>query len=80
MSSMVIYTCPKCGGDLQELCLTSLPPKYKVVCNSCGWSEIKKSEPLEIVRMPYQSEVNAVMKTKSEDFNTVELLGEIIPL
>ncbi len=80
MSSMVIYTCPKCGGDLHELCLASMPPQYKMVCNSCGWSEIKKSEPLEIVRVPYQSEVNAVMKTKSEDFNTEELLGEIISL
>ena len=80
MSNMIIYTCPKCGGDLQELCLASMPPQYKMVCLSCGWSEIKKSEPLEIVRVPYQSEVNAVMKTKSEDFNTEEFLGEIISL
>ena len=60
MNKMVVYTCPKCGGDLQELCLTSLPPQYKVVCNSCGWSETKKSEPLEVVRVPYQSETACV--------------------
>lgn len=36
--SMIIETCPKCGGELKHLSLTTYPPIYKKVCTSCGWS------------------------------------------
>ena len=49
---MIIYTCPKCGGDLQEYVLTSYPPQYKKACPKCGWSHIEKPSD-EVVRIPY---------------------------
>lgn len=51
----IIYTCPKCGSDLQELCLPSYPPQYQKRCLNCGWvSEIEKSE---IIRIPYSADI-----------------------
>lgn len=36
--------CPtRCGGEMvkdQTVVYTSLPPKYKYVCNKCGYQEI----------------------------------------
>ena len=58
MNKTIIYTCPKCGNDLHEICLASLPPQYKMECWSCGWSEMKKSEPVEVVRIPYGGKDN----------------------
>lgn len=49
---MIIYTCPKCGGDLQDLVLASYPPQYKKECPKCGWSHIEKPND-EVVRIPY---------------------------
>lgn len=49
--SIIVYTCPKCGGDLQELVLCSYPPQYKKECPKCGYSYIEKSDP--IIRVPY---------------------------
>ena len=49
--SMIIYTCPKCGADLEELVLCSYPPKYKKRCPKCGYSYTEESDP--IIRIPY---------------------------
>lgn len=47
----IIYTCPNCGGDLQEIVLTSNPPQNKKVCHQCGWSY---TEPREYtVKVPF---------------------------
>lgn len=35
---MLIYTCPKCGTDLDEIVITTYPPIYKRTCPKCGWS------------------------------------------
>ena len=48
----VIYTCPQCGGDLHEVCLPVNPPKYKVQCFACGWSDNTKEE--KVIRIPYE--------------------------
>lgn len=57
----IIYTCPKCGNDLDEIVLASYPPQYKKSCSKCGWSiteRIKKDE--NIKRIPYPLESNPV--------------------
>lgn len=60
---MIIYTCPKCGHDLQSEVLTCNPPIHRRYCPGCGW-ENSKSE--EVVRIPYSenSDVNTVYKIK----------------
>ena len=50
----IIYTCPQCGSDLQDITLTCNPPISKRVCNNCGWNI---TEPIEdVVRIPYLGE------------------------
>lgn len=34
---IVVETCPKCGGDLDVLILTSNPPIPARRCRRCGW-------------------------------------------
>lgn len=46
----IIYTCPKCGADLEELMLASNPPQYQQQCRSCGW---KHTEQEAVVRIPF---------------------------
>ena len=41
---MIIETCPKCGGELKHISLTTYPPIYKKVCTSCGWSWTEERE------------------------------------
>lgn len=48
---MIIETCPKCGYDLVNINLASIPPIPKKECWSCGWSWI--GEPEEVVRVPF---------------------------
>ena len=48
----VVETCPKCGGDLDVLILTSNPPIPARRCRRCGWYWQGK---MEIpVRVPFQ--------------------------
>ena len=54
----IIYTCPKCGHDLQELMLPSNPPQYEKRCPNCGWNHIEKQDD-GFVRIPY-NEMNYV--------------------
>ena len=49
----IIYTCPKCGGDLREICLTMFPPSYKMQCVSCGWSHQRNSINYDTVKIPF---------------------------
>lgn len=49
---MIVYICPECGGDLQEMVLDSYPPIYKKECLKCGWSySLINGE--EIIKIPY---------------------------
>ena len=34
---MIIYTCPKCGGQLNHYCVTTFPPIDVWDCPNCGW-------------------------------------------
>ena len=45
---MIIYTCPKCGGDIYHTCICTLPPFEVWACRNpeCGWS-YKKEEYIE---------------------------------
>lgn len=57
MDQLVIYTCPKCGSDLHEICLTSLPPQYQMFCPNCGWTEIKHRKSVDPIRIPYGEDI-----------------------
>ena len=48
----IIYTCPKCGGDLHDICIATYPPKRKLQCFACGWSE-STIEDNAIIKIPY---------------------------
>ena len=50
----IIYTCPKCGHDLEDLVLESFPPKYEKRCTNCGWNHIENQSD-EIIRIPYEN-------------------------
>lgn len=34
---MIIYTCPKCGGQLNHYCVATLPPIDVWACLDCDW-------------------------------------------
>ena len=39
---MIIYTCPKCGGDIYHTCITSPPFEVWACVNpECGWRHEK---------------------------------------
>lgn len=46
---MIIETCPKCGGELKHLSLTTYPPIPKKVCTACGWSWTGEREKIKYV-------------------------------
>ena len=48
----IVYTCPRCGADLQQLVLTSFPPQHLTRCNQCGWEHIEREE---VTRVPFPS-------------------------
>ena len=49
---IIVYTCPECGSDLEELVYPTYPPIHAKRCNKCGW---KIEEEPDIVRIPYTS-------------------------
>ena len=34
---MIIYTCPKCGGQLNHYCVATFPPIDVWTCRDCDW-------------------------------------------
>ena len=56
----IFYTCPKCGGDLRSMILTSNPPIEVKRCDNCGW-EHQEQQRITIVRTPYNPEVTDVV-------------------
>ena len=53
-SAMLVYTCPKCGENLAEVCIATNPPKYRKWCLHCGWqSQIEEST---VVKVPYEED------------------------
>ena len=52
--SRIVYVCPKCGADIQEMCLATMPPQQKMVCTKCDWSYTKSSSDFgEEIRIPF---------------------------
>lgn len=49
---MVIYTCPKCGGDLLETQICTFPPIPMKECQKCGWRF--KGKPKEVTRVSFR--------------------------
>ena len=41
---MIIYTCPKCGGQLNHYCVATLPPIDVWACRDCGWQYEEKDD------------------------------------
>ena len=39
---MIIYTCPKCGGQLNHYCVATLPPIDVWACLDCDWKYEEK--------------------------------------
>lgn len=61
----IIYTCPKCGADVEELVLASNPPQYQKRCRSCGWT-YTDTEREGVVRIPF---VDPRIRTDLDNLN-----------
>ena len=68
---MIIYTCPKCGGDLQHYCIATYPLTYMYKCVRCHWQHEKQDE---IVRVPFEP----VKAKLDEDWTTYEALDNVM--
>lgn len=47
---MILYVCPKCGGNLICISTASIPPIISKQCLNCGW--LSNPETDEITRIP----------------------------
>jgi len=47
----VIYTCPICGADLINYCITTYPEKAGKMCPACGWNWVDERE--DDMRVPF---------------------------
>ena len=71
----VVYTCPECGTDLEEVVLTSYPPQYRVYCPKCKWSHTERQpEDYDVVRIPYTVEKLNTMPNSSDKFTYGSLM------
>ena len=70
---MIVYICPKCGGNLQFSVITTYPPIQVTKCYGCGWREEKRRD--EIERIPYKTNNNTFDKIKAE----IEALPKTYP-
>jgi hypothetical protein len=69
----IIYTCPKCGSDLEETVLMSYPPQYKKLCRKCGYEYIEQTE---TIRIPFvEPEVNQEILVTQIDNNACDNCG-----
>ena len=41
---MIIYTCPKCGGQSNHYCVATLPPIDVWACPNCDWRYEEKDD------------------------------------
>lgn len=71
----VVYTCPECGADLEEVVLTSYPPQRRVYCPKCKWSHTERQpEDQDVVRIPYTVEKSNPIPSSSDKFTYGSLL------
>ena len=50
MFTEVIYTCPKCGNNLDVIMKASNPPIEEYRCSQCGWTDSHQGD---VLRIPY---------------------------
>ena len=68
---MIIYTCPKCGGQLNHYCVATLPPIDVWDCPNCDWRYEEKDE---IEYRPFEP-----VKTKlDEDWTMYENIENVM--
>lgn len=58
----IIYTCPICGDDLQNILLTTNPPISAMQCINCGWRYEDTQEYIPIVRVPFKTKTERELK------------------
>lgn len=61
-----IEKCPKCGGKIMTIVLTSNPPINKKVCESCGSSWSKTEEVAQMVFNPEEQGYTEISKISNE--------------
>ena len=62
----LIFVCPKCGADLEDIMLLTDPPKPAKRCNECGWWW-RGDLDLETVRVPFTPPAPYDWNTSCED-------------
>lgn len=68
---MIIYTCPKCGGDIYHTCITTNPPIDVWACLDCDW---RYEVPDKLEYRPFEQ-----VKIKSdEDWTLYEALDNVM--
>lgn len=68
---MIIYTCPKCGNELDCFCITTYPPITVHECGRCGWRHEDKDE---IEHRPFEP-----IKAKlDEDWTMYEAIDNVM--
>lgn len=51
---MLIYTCPRCGRDLQAIVYATYPPISGYICTHCGWQHEDPREDINAIkRVPF---------------------------
>lgn len=63
----IVYTCPKCGADLQEVMLATNPPMHRKQCMSCGWS-YTDTDREDVLRIPFEQPI----EHKAINYQSVE--------
>ena len=48
---IIIETCPRCGHDLRNVNICTIPPIPRKECPSCGW--YWAGEPEQVIRVPF---------------------------
>ena len=68
---MIIYTCPKCGSQLNHYCVATLPPIDVWACRDCDWQYVEKDG------VEYHS-FEPVKSKLDEDWTTYENIENVM--
>ena len=68
---MIIYTCPKCGSQLNHYCVATLPPIDVWDCSNCGWRYEEKDG---VEYRPFEP----VKANLDEDWTTYENIENVM--
>lgn len=62
----IVYVCPNCGADIEDIVLTSNPPIPAKRCTQCDWWWQGEREDEEVVRLPFTPPVPYNWNTSGE--------------